>query len=344
MKFTLTTLGFLLSINAQAAIDYSYCQQALNPFETMGEGAMWGGGMNAEMKGYPYTLTADGKIKPHAKIKSFKEDAKARTETIVYGDKPFEQKVVILRDEAGIISKVISTSEYDAPQTKSGVGSKKQAFPGYGMGMGGFGYPGIGMGMPSQDSRTDIVTDLKIQNGKCMPFRSLMEIKTGKHLARHFLSDVQLCRDMKNFFKKNPEAEACFGSKFNAEVNEVMKGHHTRNADVYKPDADKQDKADPFGGYGIYPASEDGGFPPYDGGGFNSPGMSFNGMGGYGMFIDNLASQDSGYGQSTPLSRGHMIMQYCKMPFGPISKMIDDEGLFALESTEAAAKSSAVSK
>ena len=323
MKNFLMVAGLLVSTHAMASTDYSYCQQALNMPDYMGVG-----------EGYPFKLTDDGKIKPHASVKSYKADPKERTETIVYGEKNMQQKVVVVRNEAGELEKIVTSFEYDAPEVKTGVGAKKKGmgmYPGIGIGMGmyGMGYPGM-MGAP-QDMKTDMVTDFKVQNGKCVPHRSLMETKTGKVFSRHFVSDLQLCRDMKNFFKKNPEAEACFGNKYNDAVNEVMKGHQTRNADVYEPEESKDSKSEsPFGGYGVFPGGV------YDGGGFNSPGMSYNSLnGGYGMFLDNLATTENYPGQQSPLTRGQMIMQYCNANYGPMSKMIADEALFAVESATA---------
>lgn len=318
MKSLFMTAAIMFTANAMAAekVDYSYCQETF-------KSSPIGYGLE---EGFPFKITDDGNTRVHLKVKSYKKDDKARTETFEYGEKPMKTKVTIYRDESGTLSRVVSSSFFDAPEVKRGVGSKN---PGgmYGMGMGiGFGMGYSGMMEPMVDTTTDIVTDIKIQNGKCVPFRSLMDIKKGKTSEKHFVADLQLCRDVKMFFKKNPEAAACFGEKMNNAMEEVLQGHRTRNADLYNPAGDKTEANE--GGYpgtGMYPGGSYGGF--------NAEGMSYNGIaGGYGMFLDNLITEKNTPNfLGSPLARGASVMSYCSMPFGPMDKMIQDEALFAPE-------------
>ncbi len=336
MKSLIMTAALMVTANVMAAdkVDYTYCQENFNKAAPMGMGFE---------EGFPFKITDDGKAWVHLKVKSYKKDEKTGTETFEYGEKPFKTKVTISRDEKGELARVVSSTFYDAPEFKRGVGAKKDLYGGMGGMYGGMGLGGMGMGMmggnpfPSVDTTTDVVTDIKIQNGKCVPSRSVMETKAGKSSEKHFITDLQLCRDVKTFFKKNPDAAACFGSKMNEAMEAVLQGHRTRNADLYKTEAsseEEQTQASGYPGIGTW-------------GGFNSEGMSYNGInGGYGIFIDNLATEKGTPNLlGSPLARGATVLTYCEMPFGPMSKMMQDEVLFAPELAKDSSKDqTAVSK
>lgn len=326
--------GALLSLGAistaSAGVDYSYCQKQ---FGTEGEG------IPAEFKGYPFSISDDGKIVPHKSVSSYKYDEEKKQEILDYGEKPFKNKIIIQHNANGEISKVSYIQDFDAPEVEVGVGAKKVGFgvypgmggPGVGVGMMG-GYPGgfPGMGMAMQDSQMKMAVDIKIQNGKCFPYRSMSENKTGKVTERHFLTDVALCRDIDKFFKANPKAQGCFDKDLNSKMTKIFSGHKKRNEDVYKPDP-KSDTINPYGVFGND-------FTPYEGGGFNTTGGGI-GLGSYGMYLDNMVDSVStfpGVGNS-PIVTANMLSQYCNFPGSLTTEMIKDNDLFKEVPVEKAA-------
>ncbi|MFA6235877.1 MAG: hypothetical protein WC635_01010 [Bacteriovorax sp.] len=338
MKKTLmaTSLFVISSMSAAfAGVDYSYCQKQ---FGTDGEG------IPAEFKGYPFSISDDGKIVPHKSVSSYKYDEEKKQEILDYGEKPFKNKIVIQHNANGEISKVSYVQDFDAPEVEVGVGAKKMGFGSYGgvgVGMMGGYYPGggfpgmgMGMGMAMQDSQMKMAVDIKIQNGKCFPYRSMSENKTGKVTERHFLTDVALCRDIDKFFKNNPKALGCFDKDLNSKMTKIFSGHKKRNEDVYKPDP-KSETINPYGTFG-------GDFTPYEGGGFNTAGGGI-GLGSYGMYLDNMVDSVStfpGVGNS-PVVTANMLSQYCNFPGSLITEMVKDEDLFKEVPVEKAGADSA---
>lgn len=331
MKKLIILAGVFLGTQVMAAdVDYSYCNDSLaRPF----------GLSSNNYEGFPFSISKDGKIKTHEKINSYKIDEKLNAEIIEYGEKPYITKLTIIKDESGKLSKVIQTNEFKAKEQTIGVGAKNKGFGVYGPGQSGY---GMGM-MPIADTEMNMVTDIKIQNGKCFPYRSLMETKTGKLTQRHFVSDVQLCRDIKEFFKKNPQAASCFDPKLNAEMSKVLGGHHKRNEDVYDPKSYKKKLAKEKK-EGVDPFSDDEEYDSYDGKGFNSPGFGYPGMGGvgmvagggYGMFLDNMIPQEGQnnlFNQAPIINAQSILSMQCGgfFPNSPIVKMIADDELFKEE-------------
>jgi hypothetical protein len=325
LLFSLMTLGFQAFADD---VDYSYCRDA---FEFKGAGF---GGAYSE-KGFPFTITNDGKVKAHDLVKSFKTDEKENIDIIELGEEPYKTKIVIAKNDKGEITQVIQSTTYDAPEVKSGVGAKRKnvGYPGVGMGMMGMGYPAGGMGgfgMPMQDMVNSTITDVKIQNGKCFPYRSFLETKIGKSTEKHFTTDVQLCKDIKDFFKANPQASSCFDPKLNAEMDKVFGGHKSRNSDVYKPLKSKKSDKTTKSNYSYYEDAEDFTGEEYSGGGFgNYGGYGVGAVGGFGMFIDTMIPEKGQFNPNgSSIITGHLMSQYCAFPGSAVENMIKDDQLF----------------
>jgi hypothetical protein len=280
----------------------------------------------------------DGKIQAHKDV-NYKRDDKTGTETLTYEVPGFSsggfggsQKIPgtkmtlqFKRDKDGKITQYSSHMKVDGIKTKSGVGQNQNpymAYPGGGFGGGGFGY---GHGMDHTN-----VYDVKYKSGKCFPHRSVSLQKTGNHEHKSFTSDIELCRDLKEFHDKQSKKgsklgklRSCYES-YQKEAQKVMDAHLDRNDDIYNPDGDKSED-NPWGQGG--PFGFGGSDAEFSDGTAGGGGGGYNGYGGFAGSIDNIV-QSKQFGSA---AKAKMLNAYCSFPYGPQAKMISDDELFAKE-------------
>lgn len=296
-KFLPIMVLSLCSTAFASEIDYSHCQQkAYGPSGYLLQQAA------------PFTIESDGKITPHASVNSYEFDKSTNTEVLKIVHENFgmksENQIHIKRNERGEISQIIHKNESKARPTRSGMGSQMPQPLGFG------GMYGMGGMYGSSDISMTTVTDIKIENGKCFPYRSYMDTKNGNHLHRSLIEEAQLCRDITAHLNeeqkensKLSELKSCHDAYQN-EASKVINAHKERNADLYEvPKSDEN--------------------PSMFGGGIGGYGYGL-GYGGFGMSIDNIVNS----AQFSSAEKLKMLTVYCMMPNSPLSEMSGDEKLF----------------
>ncbi|MBC7711757.1 MAG: hypothetical protein H7177_00360 [Rhizobacter sp.] len=239
MKFT--SLAFVMlavSAPAFAAVDYSYCQQQFNLYAQSnkpcknGKASGFGGCLSqggfpeyseknenigkktADSSYYPFELTADGKIKAHPTLNYQMKDGK---EIISSNSKEMDYSTIVTRNEKGEITEITSSynmkTDYDMSgyPTSQGIKTKPAAF-----------------------KRTnESTTKLEIKNGKCIPTRSDSLNTLGDEAKQEVTFDAKLCRNVGQFFKKNPEAASCFDNSLMAKAQGIFDDYYKDNSDIY---------------------------------------------------------------------------------------------------------------
>lgn len=296
-------LVFLILAVKVYSVDYSYCQKVIT--------------FPGNSSNFPFLIDDNGVIKPHATV-NMVVDNETRTTTITvpsaYEGYP-DQTIIFKRDSNNLISQIQSSSSFRARPTSSGLGSRPAGVGMLGMNpmMGGFGGP-----MMNSDMTT--ITDIKMVNGKCFPYRSVSASKTNNHTHRMFTYDVQLCRDINDFNKKVEDStsrlsqlKSCY-DEYIKESEQVIRNHKSRNNELYNPPKDENDYyGGIFEGEGDFSAGTAGGQ-----GGWGA----YGGMGGFGMSIDMIVNNE-GLNGSDKLK---MLTQYCS--FGIVAEMAADDSLF----------------
>jgi hypothetical protein len=291
-------LGFCSSLVANE-IDYSHCQDKAS-------GAFFSG-YNQQ---HPFTIESDGKIKPHASVGSYQFDKKNNSDVLKISRKEFgidsETQIIVKRDENGQISQIVHQHETKVPSMRTGMGSNIPQ-P---IGLGVFGMPGMMGGMGNMSTTT--VTDVKIENGKCFPYRSYIDTKNGNNEHRSLLEEAQLCRDITSKLQeeqkensKLAELKSCH-DQYQNEANRIISDHKERNADLY--DLSEEEAAKAFGG------------------GMGGYGFGM-GYGGFGMSIDNIVNSQ----QFSAGEKLKMLTVYCMYPGSPLAKISSDDQIFATE-------------
>ncbi len=318
-----TLLLITLSLSSAHAADYSKCQDVINPHRGFGNGGQ-GGGFGFSMAPYlPFSLQKDGKIKPHDDVISYKYDDDKKQDTIVYemptydfmtpedleSSNPYKQKmrrvtVTIQRDDKGEITEIKNdqnisqadidkqvkmqremhernTSEEMRKQWKESFGDDYQ-LPFYG------------------HSSTTIKFEIK--NGQCVPVKSvntaLVEPKKDGQTFDTTNYNLNLCKDIDNFLKKNPDAASCFKKDLNKEVSSIF--------DKYIDQ--KTQYPGQMGGFGM------GGFMGGPYGGYGSFGLgSLEQQLNHGKFWGNEDQKQNirKTTGSSPVITSHMILQNC---------------------------------
>lgn len=173
----------------------------------------------------------------------------------------------------------------------------------------------------------------KFNNDKCIPSEIIGENYTEPKADGAVFSgvqmDIDLCRDVNDFLRANPEASACFRKDINDRMGMIFKKHAPKfNAETQA----MMDYAGDFGGMGGY-----GGFGMMGGGGFstmNSLAYSTPAMlvlGSDETFLKGL--NDEGYIEmkrrisNTPIINGQRLLQSC-FDYG-VREIIEDESLWA---------------
>lgn len=366
MKFSpLLLIMIAISNNAFSAVDYSYCQKQFNQFklpnkpckDTVNLGYGMGftmcksdGKDQSDSSYYPFELTADGKIKPHPLLNYKNENGK---EIISSKNKDMDYETVITRNDKGEIVSI--DSDY----------SMKSQYM-YG---GGYGMP---QPVKSKEApfvrKSETNTKIEIKNGKCIPSRVDSVNSLGDESRQDVNFDAKLCRNVQQFFKKNPEAASCFDKGLMDKAQSIFGDYYKDNKDIYgdvdtnnsmskpKPQRTKL-KSEMNQGMGMY------------GGGYGYPGSGYNGGIGVGMgmgmpgatteqmLTPMMPSLDSvlntngfyqggfgGFGNSAVV-QAMQVMTLCQGGgFGPnvLHDLVNDESVWKSEN-QAAAKDDATS-
>ncbi|MBC7429456.1 MAG: hypothetical protein H7336_12635 [Bacteriovorax sp.] len=238
MKFTSLALTILaMSAPVYSAVDYTYCQQQFNlysksnkPCKDPNAGA-YGcitqmqsledmGKKTADSSYYPFELTADGKIKPHPTLNYQMKDGK---EIISSTNKDMDYNTIIARNDKGEITEI--TSGYNI----------KTQMPSMGYG------PPPKLKQAAFIRKNESTTKFEIKNGKCIPSRIESLNSLGDEAKQEINFDAKLCRNVGQFFKKNPEAASCFDSALMSKAQGMFDDYYKDNADIYGTD-----KADQF--------------------------------------------------------------------------------------------------
>lgn len=352
MKFAITTsLALLASGIAHGAVDYSYCQKQFNTYlmpnkpckEIMLGMVVACSNVRSDKTDssyYPFELTADGKIKPHPTLNLKTVDGQ---EIISSTNKDMDYQSIVSRNEKGEVIEVSTNFTMKNMWTGGGI---------YG-------------NAPTQSKPSPFVrknesnVKLEIKNGKCIPSRVDSVNSLGDESRQDVSFDAKLCRDVAQFFKKNPEAASCFDKNLMEKANGIFKDFYKNNKDIYgdvdtekmlstpKPLKTKlKSQMNPAGGM------------------YGYPGIGYNGMGmGMGMGMPGATTQQmltpmmpsidsvinsagtSGYPQGfggfgkSPVVSAMQIMTLCQGGgFGPnvLKDVVDDDSVWKTEEASAA--------
>lgn len=362
MKFSMLFISMMaMSGSAFSAVDYSYCQKQFNvfvqpnkPCKTGGGGmfTMCGGGGYGDYKNektkdssfYPFELAADGKVIPHPTLNYKNEEGK---EIVSSKNKDMDYETIISRNDKGEITNI-----------ETSYAMKTQPV---GMNYGGFGVYGSGAPAKTQSKaaafvrRNESNTKIEIKNGKCIPSRIDTVNSLGDESRQDVNFDANLCRNISQFFKKNPEAASCFDKGLMDKANEIFNEYYKSNKDVYgdvdtdnpysKPKALRTKlKSDiNLGGMYGYPGSGIGGGMGV-GMGMGMPGATTEQMLTPMMLSVDSTLKTTGFYQpgagfgNTPVVQAMQIMTLCQGGgFGQsiLSDVVNDESIWKAEAQSA---------
>lgn len=279
MKFSLVLMVLgAASGSAFSAVDYSYCQKQFNTYVQSNKPCTTKFGVftycaysstkTQDSSYFPFELTDDGKIKAHPSLNYKSEDGK---EILSSGDKSgMGMETVITRNDKGEISGV--TTKY---KMKNGFGGI------YGSGIGIGSQQAIAKNSNSFERTNETNIKLEIKNGKCIPSRVDTVNSLGDESRQDVNFDAKLCRNLAQFFKKNPEAASCFDKNLMESAQNIFNDYYKDNKDIYgettprvfttpKPQRTRL-KSEAAGSYG-YPGTGSVGFP--GGWGMGMPGAT----------------------------------------------------------------------
>ena len=227
-KFSMSSIGllFLFSHNTLAQVDYSKCRE----FMHTGTGAM---------SYAPFDLQSNGRISPHQNVLSYSYDKSKKQDIIVYEIRRYESpttstpssgratqnaervRVVIQRDEQGNIVEFIKDNDYQLSQADLDRQVRQLAE-----------WSKQGMQIPfSRLSRSTVKFEIK--NGQCVPIVSKSTVLVGpkingrKSEMTHF--NTNLCKDIDDFLKSNPEAASCFKKNLNDKISSIFDKYKNDN-------------------------------------------------------------------------------------------------------------------
>lgn len=306
-KSILIISSLMLSTSVFSAVDYSHCMKEFNT--RMG---MWG------QDGFPFVIEKDGKIKTHPNV-NYKIDEASKAEIIEYGDDKmgFKNKVLITRDENGALQKIENQTKMTPNKIRTGLGGSNATpynpmmYPGMGFGMGGL-----------APSEAKTVNEFKIVNGKCMPTRAHGETTIGNATHGQLNYEVQLCKDVSDFLKKNPSVASCFSDSVNKKITSIFKNHRDRNIDLYK-NKEEENKTGPGFGGGF------GGFP----GTYTPFGMSTDYIVNSLLSGENKDNSYPGFERSPAIVELHKISQLCNTGLSNVKEIVADETLWTKKSS-----------
>ena len=233
MKLSSLLISMLvISTPVYSAVDYSYCQKQFNHFiqsdkpckeSFNGFSTCMSFGEKKEGSSYyPFELKADGTIKAHPSLNYQNIDG---VEKIFSTNKEMDYETIITRNEKGEVIDI--TTSYTMKNKFVGGGS-------YGVGAD---YPvTMPKSVPAKFTRkNDSIVKMEIKNGKCIPSRMETLNSLGDESKQEITFDAKLCRNIGQFFKKNPEAASCFDKDLMAKAQGIFQDYYKDNTDVYGP-------------------------------------------------------------------------------------------------------------
>lgn len=228
MKFAALVFTVLLSSNVFSAVDYSYCQKQFNTFVKSNKPCKFKAGMlicdefggandkNDTNYFYPFELTSDGKIVPHPALNYKHENGK---EIIFSKNKDMDYETVVTRNDKGEISGIYTNHVM-----------KTQMIGG------GYGYGELSQIKTKEAPfarKSETNTKVEIKNGKCIPSRIDTVNSLGDESRQDVSFDANLCRNITQFFKKNPEAASCFDKGLMEKAQRIFGDYYRGNKDIY---------------------------------------------------------------------------------------------------------------
>ena len=343
-SFLLT--GFLMfSHHAMAEVDYTKCINFINPKSAM-SGIGLGIGLGIYGNKYvPYSLQIDGKIRPHRDVVSYNHDQSKNQEIIIYetpsysggislkgggskgfnSENPYKQqmrraKVIIQRDSQGNIVEIVNDQNPSQAEIDKQVKTQRQFYE-----------EGTSESVRAANDSwakkilghekfqppfyrlSHSTIKFEIKNGQCVPLESkntaLTEPKKDGKKTETTNFNINLCKDIDDFLKKNPEAASCFKKDLNDKITSVF--------DKY---LDNENRSYPYLGY-------------------SGAGNFFGGPGAYGISsledkfdtlgVAKFSSNNSGKLKaigSSPVITGHVILQNCYSQ--GLGSFIDDPSIW----------------
>lgn len=225
MKKLLLLTSVCYSLSTLAATDYSYCMKQLNSMKLPNvpcdmkkkytecyEKATQEG----KTSYFPFELSSEGKMQIHPSLNLKTENGNEVLESNGdFGD----FKTIITKNANGDITNIETKSE---------------------MKLGDFGQYGPG----TDDKEATKLAErnkllrsfnlkMEIKNGKCIPSRLEGTTYVGNQSRQDVIFEMQLCRDLNQFFKKNPEAKGCFDKGLMSKVDNIFNNYYKRNPDIY---------------------------------------------------------------------------------------------------------------
>lgn len=231
-----------MASSAYGQVDYKLCQNQFNNMKVPDSGCAYGSTASSDIEKcgydigspkkigeekvkssyYPFELLADGTIKSHP---NFNYNSVGGVETLTPKGEKNNYSVVITRNEKGEIIGVKSIYKTNIPE--GGISGMM------GMGM----YVPMNAGKNKKAKTFSLTNEMnnkvEIRNGKCASTRVDSTSSLGEESRQDVVFDARLCRNVNNFFKKNPEAASCFDKKLMSKANEVFDDFYKDNQDIY---------------------------------------------------------------------------------------------------------------
>ncbi len=333
----------LFSFSVFAEVDFSHCQSQFNVSRLDGKKRSlqeaFSQSFEAEKDNhpfFPFELTKDGKVKPHPSVNL---SSKGNVDILTVNSDGTEYEVVINKNDKDEVLSV--TTEWDfskLPQISMGFGAygpnaktppklKKPAF--------------------KRTSATTVKLDYK--NGKCFPARIDTINTFGDESRQDVTFDAKLCRDIQQFFKKHPEAQACFDSGLMTKADNIFSDFYKNNQDIYSNDDDSTISGVPksvntkLKSESLFPTNVGmGGGYPGIGIGFGgfTPMSSDQALTPWGPTVDGIiaGSKLNGYvNKQTSVMAAMQLKHMCETQWGTNTfyKISHDDALWALEAPKA---------
>ena len=233
----------LFLLNNAVATDYSKCMNFLDPRTSH---APPGSSYSAPNKILFFRLRDNGKVEPNSQVLSYTIDKNKKQEVVNSTLPAFalsmdliredidpvkdirSVKSIIQRDENGNIIEIrrdLNLSSTDLKRIKNRQEKfwkqKNKANPNaknY--------YP------PVFSTLSHHVTKFEARNGQCVPVESqslfLTEPKKNGKTATYTHFNLNLCKDIKDFFQKNPDAESCFRRDLNRKMTSIFSKYSSK--------------------------------------------------------------------------------------------------------------------
>ncbi|MCY4643326.1 MAG: hypothetical protein OXB88_01785 [Bacteriovoracales bacterium] len=238
------------------------------------------------MPNVPFTLKENGKVEPLSGVISYKYD-KAKKQDVITYEAPFfdasnattrmkQVKAIIQRDDKGNIVEIRNDQNLSSADLKK-IHTQYQKV---------VSQRGQTLNSPPFATLSHGIVKFEIKNNQCTPVESqnvyLTEPKVGGETTYTTNFYLNLCKDIQDFFQKNPEAESCFKNDLNQKMSSLFSQYQSTR---------------------VLSGVQGGGFP----GPPSLESLLYRDVGGFGP---KRKAHRKGLGMS-PIISGHMILQQC---------------------------------